>query len=71
MALMRGEHNKKLKWPFRGTIIIQLMNWKVFEDHVKCTLVFHEIAAAYGSADRNFRRAFCKLMGLSSVHLSH
>ena len=33
--LMRGEHDDKLTWPFRGDITIQLVNQNEDQDHVK------------------------------------
>ena len=33
--LMRGEHDDKLTWPFRGDITIQLVNQNKDQDHVK------------------------------------
>ena len=38
--LMRGEHDKKLKWPFQGDITIQLLNQKRNQEHVEHTIHF-------------------------------
>ena len=35
VSLMRGEHDDKLTWPFRGDITIQLVNQNSDEDHVE------------------------------------
>ena len=44
--LMRGEHDDKLTWPFRGAITIQLVNQNRDQDHVKYNVVFDDRAAA-------------------------
>ncbi len=34
LSLMRGDHDTKLKWPFRGSVIVQLLNQRDEENHV-------------------------------------
>ena len=46
--LMRGEHDDKLTWPFRGDITIQLVNQNRDQDHVEYIEVFDDEAAAFG-----------------------
>ena len=48
--LMRGEHDDKLTWPFRGDITIQLVNQYRDQDHVERTSDF---ADYNGSADND------------------
>ena len=38
--LMRGEHDNRLAWPFRGDIIIQLVNQINDQNHMQVTLKF-------------------------------
>ena len=40
--LMRGEHDDWLVWPFRGNIIIQLLNQNSDRDHVRMTVSFDD-----------------------------
>ena len=47
VSLMRGEHDDKLTWPFRGDITIQLMNQNSDEDHVEYTAVFGDRTATH------------------------
>ena len=44
--LMRGEHDDKLTWPFRGDVIIHLMNQNRDKGHVEYIVVFGDEAAA-------------------------
>ena len=46
--LMRGEHDDKLKWPFRGTITFQLVNQKRDQEHAEGTINFGDRAVADG-----------------------
>ena len=50
--LMKGDHDKTLKWPFQGVITVQLLNQKMDQRHVEWTAHFDHRAAAYGSAQR-------------------
>ena len=43
---MRGEHDDKLTWPFRGDITIQLVNQREDLNHCSTTLNFDDEAAA-------------------------
>ena len=45
--LMRGEHDDKLTWPFRGDITIQVVNQKRDQDHVAYTLAFDDRVATF------------------------
>ena len=47
--LMRGEHDDKLTWLFRGDITIQLMNQKRDQDHVENIADFADGNGAAGS----------------------
>ena len=40
VILMKGEHDEMLKWPFKGEITIQLLNWKEDKGHVVRILDF-------------------------------
>ena len=40
--LMRGEHDSRLVWPFRGDITIQLVNHNNDQDHREHTVNFNE-----------------------------
>ena len=46
VSLMRGEHDDKLTWPFRGAITVQLVNQNRDQDHVEYTAVFDDRVAA-------------------------
>ena len=46
--LMRGEHDDKLTWPFRGDITIQLVNQNRDQDHVKKIVEFADENGAAG-----------------------
>ena len=48
--LMRGEHDDKLTWPFRGDITIQLVNQNRDQDHAEKILKFTKEDAADGEA---------------------
>ena len=37
-ALMRGEHDQHLQWPFTGEFIIELLNWREDKEHCWMTL---------------------------------
>ena len=37
-ALMRGEHDQHLQWPFTGEFIIELLNWREDKEHYWMTL---------------------------------
>ena len=37
-ALMRGEHDQHLQWPFTGDIIFELLNWREDKEHQNKTL---------------------------------
>ena len=49
MYLMRGEHDDKLTWPFRGDITIQLVNQYRDQDHVERTLDFADYNGSAGN----------------------
>lgn len=40
LCLMKGEHDDKLKWPFMGTVNIQLMNQTSDSQHFKTSIVY-------------------------------
>ena len=44
--LMRGEHDSRLVWPFRGDITIQLVNHSNDQDQFEETVDFSDAAAA-------------------------
>ena len=50
--IMRGEHDDKLTWPFRGNITIQLVNQNSDQDHVEYTVKFDDRAAIENVSDR-------------------
>ena len=41
VALMRGEHDEHLEWPFEGNISYQLLNWSEDKQHHEETLSFN------------------------------
>ena len=38
LAIMKGQHDDRLQWPFTGTIIIELLNWLEDKGHYKMTI---------------------------------
>lgn len=42
LSLMKGEYDPKLKWPFRGSVIIQLLNQRDQELHHTEVIKYHE-----------------------------
>ena len=50
LCLMRGEHDSKLVWPFKGDITIQLVNHN--NDYLERIVTFDDAAVAYGSSGR-------------------
>ena len=40
-ALMRGEYDEELKWPFEGDIIFELLNWREDKNHLLLTTPFN------------------------------
>ena len=40
VCLMQGEFDDKLKWPFRGSITVKLVNLEKDKDHVVKTIPF-------------------------------
>ena len=50
--LMRGEHDDRLEWPFRGRITLQLRNQKMDQSHVETTVDFSDKVSALGYGDR-------------------
>ena len=40
LFLMKGVYDVQLKWPFKGDITIQLMNWREDKGHVECIIPF-------------------------------
>ena len=40
-ALMRGEHDNELEWPFEGDIRVELLNWRANKNHHLCTIPFN------------------------------
>ena len=40
--LMKGEHDSVLDWPFRGDVIVELINWKEDKNHLSHTNVFNQ-----------------------------
>ena len=35
VVIMKGDHDDLLKWPFTGTIIVEVLNWKEDKGHHK------------------------------------
>ena len=40
-ALMRGEYDNELEWPFKGDIRVELLNWKEDKNHHSSTIPFN------------------------------
>ena len=32
-VIMKGQHDRRLKWPFTGTIIVEVLNWLEDKEH--------------------------------------
>lgn len=45
-GLVKGEHDDALEWPFRATVIIELLNWCKDSGHHKYTVHFNDQASA-------------------------
>ena len=39
-CLMKGKHDQHLQWPFKGTVIIELLNWKEDKGHHRNSLCY-------------------------------
>ena len=39
-ALMKGEHDDSLQWPFEGNIVVELLNWREDQQHVVQNFAF-------------------------------
>ena len=50
--LMRGEYDSKLVWPFKGHIVIQLVNHNNDQDHCETTVLFDRTAVAIDASKR-------------------
>ena len=50
--LMRGDHDDKLVWPFRGDITIQIVNQHSDKNHHERIIHFNDVVAAGGYSDR-------------------
>ena len=46
VKLMKGEHDDKLTWPYRGVFTIQIVNQNRDQDHVEDTVALDDKAAA-------------------------
>ena len=55
VRLMRGEHDDQLKWPFRGAIMIQLLNQRRSGRNHERTIVFDDGLGDAGSIDAGAR----------------
>ena len=60
VVFMKGEHDEKLKWPFQGDIIIQLVNQRCDQDHHEMVVSFDESAATSHCADRVYNEERAK-----------
>ena len=40
--LMKGENDAKLEWPFKGQIIVRLLNWREDKQHVEKVINFSD-----------------------------
>ena len=49
IKLMRGENDSCLRWPFRGTITVQILNWREDKMHATRVIEFDEAAIRYGA----------------------
>ena len=39
-ALMKGEHDDSLQWPFEGNIVVELLNWREDQQHIVQNFAF-------------------------------
>ena len=46
VKLMKGEHDDKLTWPYRGVFTIQLVSQNRDQDHIEYTVAFDDRTAA-------------------------
>lgn len=42
LQLMRGENDDELKWPFRGQMLIEILNWQENRHHIQKILTFDD-----------------------------
>ena len=35
VTVMKGEHDDQLKWPFKGKIFVEMVNWREARDTMK------------------------------------
>ena len=56
-TLMEGEHDQHLNWPFTGDLIIELLNWKMDQEHYRRTIRIN--------AHHNFVRVIGKKYGIN------
>ena len=49
-ALMRGEYDNDLKWPFEGDIRVELLNWRADKNHHSRTFSFNRYIDRYVSS---------------------
>ena len=47
--LMRGEYDNKLKWPFKGDIRVELLNWRADKNHHSYTCYFNRFSSENSS----------------------
>ena len=40
--LMKGENDAKLEWPFKGQIIVRLLNWREDKQHIEKSINFSD-----------------------------
>ena len=52
VSLMEGEYDDRLRWPFRGEVTIQIVNWIGDHSHHKYTVKFDDSAVAAEASDR-------------------
>ena len=44
VSLMKGEYDDHLRWPFRGEVVVQLLNWLENKNHIEERIRFTEQA---------------------------
>ena len=52
VKLMRGDSDDSLKWPFVGTITVQILNWREDKMHATRPIEFNDAAIKYGASGR-------------------
>ena len=53
VAVMKGEHDDQLQWPFKGKIVVEMVNWREDKGHHEVTFDFTGIDRINRVTDEN------------------